>query len=955
MRHLSLGTTQGGPASHSFNPPSSSGTLNVPTVRTTSTVQSAPATSVPTTLPRPSVSFLPSPSALVTFGARPNLNSNASSEEKRQDSILRNRPMGAKPPKKKVGGRYNHHPFPGPSSFKVPSASPVLSGIRFLIALLPLTYDEKYFDNLYRPSVPLLRDTAQVRKIVDGLKDFKLCFTITITAPADDPVAFWCAFHQQVEDSVANGYRALPPCPELLDDNHMAEIRFEQVPFHLMTLSRKNNDGRYKLQPCHQLVYYDLLTTLQKASLNWRNPEGADPPVVNFLASRFGNMSGSIALLLDVDEVCDTCSYLRHGCFGFRLLSKLGFADAIAVNPEIGEDDQSASRCRPDICPPCTSCGRGEVKNVQVPMFTNSLVRRRSSTPPMDNSDKRDAVDPEGGWYANWSLENSVEDMFASPELPVAPLVAEPSKFPLPLPPDHTIATTKPTSERPVSIPVQADRTKSPTPEGPRIEFDPPSLPDPKAVHDVQMAFRGAIGDLAERAHVSGDSVDDAATKLLSALRSKVAASAAMSGQSTQSAIKVDDGDVRLPSIVSLIHEIGIFAIGDKSVGDGPRVAVYASACRLMLQNNHYWSPPSEKGYCVPCFLNGRSTPERLNQWETFGALLAVLLSWVPATMVSPFLIMALFSHNNQLDVPLEIIAVFNHDLAVIVSPWLRRKPGSKIDILSDVSTFLIDHMDMQAGVVSDIEKGLAHGITSDSEKKHILEEYFAELTTTFLTRLIFKQGELWKNDEFQALYRGFNLSLSSSETVVSIFHCHAPTNLDVARLVAAMYNNVSSPHDLISRFTMRDGRPTEKRSLQKQMFDVVFRHRVERYLQGQGNPLSESGSDMDDPLLRTKALLKVMTSFDLLPVNPKWRLHVHANLTATQRFNVTCAQFVFSDLSPSDRCGEEPHLIIHTCFDTIDVVMNKGLQSIILQPRQDFFDKWFHWVLTSSDEFNVL
>ncbi|KAI0073316.1 hypothetical protein K474DRAFT_1710806 [Panus rudis PR-1116 ss-1] len=559
-------------------------------------------------------------------------------------------------------------------------------------------------------------------------------------------------------------------------------------------------------------------------------------------------------------------------------------------------------------------------------------------------------VDPEGGWYANWTLENSVEDMFPSPELPVAPLVAEPSKFPLPLPPDHTIAKTKPTSERPISIPVQADHTKSPTSDA-RIMFDPPSLPDPKAVHDVQMAFRGAIGDLAERAHVSGDSVDDAATKLLSALRSKVAASAAMSGQSTQSAIEVDDGDVRLPSIVSLIHEIGIFAIGDKSVGDGPCVAVYASACRLMLQNHHYWSPPSEKGYCVPCFLNGRSTPERLIQWETFGALLAVLLSWVPATMVSPFLLMALFAHNNQLDVPLEIIAVFNHDLAVIFSPWLRRKPGSKIDILSDVSTFLIDHMDMQAssfttqpllpwivsdyslrfcqaGVVSDIEKGLAHGITSDRE--------------------------LWKNDEFQALYRGFNLSLSSNETVVSIFHCHASTNLEVAGLVAAMYNNVTSPHDLISRFTMRDGRPSEKRSLQKQMFDVVFRHHVERYLQGHGNPLSESGSHIGDPLLRTKALLKVMTSFDLLPVNPKWRLH-----------------FVFSDLSPSDRCGEEPHLIIHTCFDTIDVVMNKGLQSIILQPRQDFFDKWFRWVLTGSnhdsndglnqgfhdfnDEFNVL
>ncbi|KAI0073289.1 hypothetical protein K474DRAFT_1710834 [Panus rudis PR-1116 ss-1] len=921
---------------------------------------------VPTASPAPS--SLGSPIAAFASTARPPLYRNGTAEQNRQASQKRKKGGTSG-----TSGGYKHHPFPGPS-LSFGSSAPSSSGTLFHIAFLPLTYDSLYMDKQYHPTLPTLRDNFQVSNILSILGCVGLSSTITVVAPLNDHDVFWRTFHQQVVDTIDSPGYQLPPAPGRCSPSP-DNMTFEQVPFYVMNRSaHPDRNQHYKLSPAFHLVFYTLRANLSTKKNHWENPLGDNPPLVIFLCPKFGNLAAPIISLLDDGEICPECLHLPHGCFGFRLLPKLdsSWLEAEAIDPDFDDNDRPAGHCRPDICPTCTfggfCCWNGHVRPApSAGLLLDSIADQPNSMP---------ASFP---FSFSWPHESRL-----SFQVPLSP-GSESSGLPSP----STLFCRPLPSQPATEVPPNPSAVPAvPSPPSPAdmastndIEFDVPLLPDISVVEDAQAAIRNAVSTDAAfvspqaRPHICGRSSREAAQRMLESIQSLLSPPQNTDGQSVQNAIDVDavdedlsgpedmsecgntpDGDCeeissilddfRLPSVISLIHTVGTYEVSvsdnSTSAGCGVRSNIFKSACDIMFSHHHYWGE-SFMGYYLPDFHDGRGQKERLCKWEAFGALLGISLPWITTTQASPFILIALLAHNDELYITPEIIALFDKQLVVKLLPWFKHTPGDSIKYGSPLANFLINELNMQPGAIMDIQNAIASGST-ERKRKQLLREWYTSTTSTFLCRVIFDWPELFKNDEFQALRRGFNQSLPSETSIISILQNHAPTNNDVARLVGRMYDrHVKSATDVISKILVCNNRQHAETTVLKQMLDTLFHRRLERYLQGCGDPRKPTPDG--DPLLRSRLLLEVLTSSPLLPARKTWSIML---------------EFREPKTTPNNQ-GEAKALaaVFQSCFTSISVVMSDMMYQLILQPVQGdaptAFDKWFHTTLLASlNHFNT-
>ncbi|THH20619.1 hypothetical protein EUX98_g8548, partial [Antrodiella citrinella] len=506
---------------------------------------------------------------------------------------------------------------------------------------------------------------------------------------------------------------------------------------------------------------------------------------VVLLSPRFAHLKGPIRAFLPASPTpCGCADSSTHGCYSIRLL--LRFPPFATLNKSFNPDNptdtvdfaDTQNLCNTDgLCDYCPVCRTGTLGHEESAENASQSVHRATRTRTASESEAgpstiRRRINPPALGHQPTILDlgrrSTILDRGApGPSLPIVPLplpwggpnafswppVASPAnRLPLPMPPTLPV---------PEPVPVPEPTHREPSPEPPVApKFSACSFDKP-VYEKLYFAVRGAIkspSDLfAPIITAEGDyDVNVIATCLIDALVWLFRGEAMEDFEKGPGISAMHLGP---ETLLDLFESHSPFE-ATLTTGDGFTHSVFHKAVNMLLEKPGMMRKRSSKShFMVPNISMGYVMINEIEQikamWQTLGFLLCVYVARyqrTPSTSLSPFLLAALVSPSNApgLRLPIEVIAHFDRDAALALSPWFSIDPTSTIDVKAVPQPPVVGMLiELDYDAVTILRK-----ITNEAA--------YDELSSDVLIRqLLHDDGmALFKTDQFKALRLGFDTVL---------------------------------------------------------------------------------------------------------------------------------------------------------------------------------------------------
>ncbi|KAJ6554685.1 hypothetical protein B0H19DRAFT_1154327 [Mycena capillaripes] len=780
-------------------------------------------------------------------------------------------------------------PFPPPADPKV----------TIDVVCWPCTVDT-LFDPPGYPSHAFKIKNSHAIKYAKRLADFHLAFQIEVPAQG---VMSSAEFSRTALQHLGNHRLTLPPFPADYDAGPADELDGQL--WTLLHFRRRYDVYILEAHPSIQDSTFGY-AQFKKISTMPNVLPGANQRPWIFIAPRFGHLIGPMDCFSTPDAPLSGC----HPCYGLRVLSALPTTTGNRNNPLEAE-------CYVDYCPtpsitPIQSLlahlplPAGRIPDrPQTPPLQPSLIRHRSPQTPNTTSAERRVRQRR----SSSSIRHPIGIDQWLPETP-----AEPASPPPPPPP------------RPPLPPLEPD-----------VDFleSRDILSWHLSISNAVQPFPASVAMLtihARTVHAAAECMVDLVVHAENVKRGSTAAF-------TMYTREIQNQDIvhcntRLTAD-SFFRDIRLITIGIRegsghargiTHGVGPERATMREACVVIASRHHYWQQATGSFMFRPV-LTPVDTPieERIRTFYAHGTFLAVhcfLLKQGPLP-ISLWLLLALVNGRKAMIIPKHILMNLDPGAYDILAPWYDFHSDTPVPLPREAThplrQFILERMPQE------IQPNL---IRND----RTVDEHEAWVISAFASVLLGHHSP-WTHPEFIALRDGFNIGIKSTrfaDTIrrrralpffVALYNLRIKTVADIA------------PHLHFQILTRAANKTTP-------FFMKLFQLRLEHYLDGLGHPAALRGVQVseeeyegkrNDPLLRANLVLVSGSDSDLLPIEDNWRI-----------------LFRFQAKDITDSILGKP-LGFHTCFHSVDVLLDRNLREMLLEPLDDNlgqpskFDVWVH------------
>ncbi|TFK77715.1 hypothetical protein K466DRAFT_571306, partial [Polyporus arcularius HHB13444] len=143
-------------------------------------------------------------------------------------------------------------------------------------------------------------------------------------------------------------------------------------------------------------------------------------------------------------------------------------------------------------------------------------------------------------------------------------------------------------------------------------------------------------------------------------------------------------------------------------------------------------------------------------------------------------------------------------------------------------------------------------------------------------------------------------------------------------------------------------------------IFEDAFRERLKAYLKGRGHPdhpdvhelIPEEifMRDRDDPLLRARLFLQMMSGCDLVPPEGDWNLKARCFIALR---NMVAADYCGSDFLPTHRSARPSAPGARAASGT-SVTIDEAVRNLLREdPEGLLFEVWVHGAVLDPDDYN--
>ncbi|KAG1740811.1 uncharacterized protein EDB91DRAFT_1281564 [Suillus paluster] len=398
--------------------------------------------------------------------------------------------------------------------------------------------------------------------------------------------------------------------------------------------------------------------------------------------------------------------------------------------------------------------------------------------------------------------------------------------------------------------------------------------------------------------------------------------------------------DVEITDCTPLNMVIGsITANIGHGVGNGPMRTFWGALITLITQYSGHWQLVSDTGYYVPTVTSLPPSDDDIISFRAYSIIICTgFILEMELLPISPHVLVYLLDAYQTsvaqpfLDVmsPLTSHRLHSWPPPVITNPSTGRR---ELDV-----AFACDPYTMILEV---------DGTVQISQLRQLSEAAQESLGQRLVCHMIYGNETPLAHGlhaVYAALESAFNHVIHDDMKFRDYFHINGPGSAQ--SIIQGMFagRTLTSPQQVINLISYR---PIEQRSIHLRMGYIPdldyatlaeqFMAHLKCYLHGCGAPHASDGSILfeepshsDDTLLRSRLFLCSSTAHEYLPINP------------TQTINIK--------------------FDLHTCFYTLDVLLNETTANIINQsiPDNDSatdFDRWIHSVISgnSSDSYNQI
>ncbi|KAK6984801.1 hypothetical protein R3P38DRAFT_2575246, partial [Favolaschia claudopus] len=383
-------------------------------------------------------------------------------------------------------------------------------------------------------------------------------------------------------------------------------------------------------------------------------------------------------------------------------------------------------------------------------------------------------------------------------------------------------------------------------------------------------------------------------------------------------------------SLASFFHPFRLYRVGlrdsHQTHGAGPERAAMREACTVLTSSHHFWQQAAGSRMYHPVLTPlDEAIPERINTFRAHGAFLALhifLLQQAPLP-ISIWLILALINGRDGMEIPANFLLHLDPDAYDLMYMWYdfhRDTPVPQaMDANHPLRKWILKHM-------PGMQPNLIRNGRSPAEHKAWIVSAFAVI--------LLGHPSPWNHPEFLALQDGFNITIGRMRLAQTI------RNLGALPFLVALYDRRVKTISDVGDHLRFDTVTRARADFTMPYFVKLFELRLHHYLEGHGHPpqlrdveVTEDDfiADCDDPILRANLVLRSGSDSDLLPINDQWKI-----------------SFKFQGRNVGDSNVGTP-LGFHTCFLSIDVILDRHLKEILLErPSTDVrcaskFDAWVH------------
>ncbi|TFK82278.1 hypothetical protein K466DRAFT_603805 [Polyporus arcularius HHB13444] len=385
--------------------------------------------------------------------------------------------------------------------------------------------------------------------------------------------------------------------------------------------------------------------------------------------------------------------------------------------------------------------------------------------------------------------------------------------------------------------------------------------------------------------------------------------------------------------------------VGD-AIGSSPLRSLLRLCVQRLVGDERYWKAVG-RYRCV------RPGPSGVVEREThltlcgYFALLQMVSIHVGPLPISPMVLRyAIEGRDAALSFDSMFIRLIDPDLYDRLAPWDEYEWGTALP--SDPSHPLITLI-FSAGV--DVK------VFSDPPRHAELEWMERHL----VAQSVFDGTELASDaNGLRSFRQGMHIALAGGRTLDESFAYSCREYLAV--MCSVRLNDISLLIRHIEFKSALDRRAAEQQSAHSEdmpdsswdvIFEDAFKERVKAYLKGRGHPDHPDvrvvvGEDVfvrdrDDPLLRARLFLQMMSGSDLVPPNGDWKLKIYFRHVGRR-----------GPLPEGASIGHIHPINVHACFYDCTVTVDEGVRYLLREDHTGLlFDVWFHGAVLDPHDYN--
>ncbi|KAJ7433784.1 hypothetical protein FB451DRAFT_1572293 [Mycena latifolia] len=384
------------------------------------------------------------------------------------------------------------------------------------------------------------------------------------------------------------------------------------------------------------------------------------------------------------------------------------------------------------------------------------------------------------------------------------------------------------------------------------------------------------------------------------------------------------------PTVLGPFTEIALLAVRVQvgpGFGKGPRAEVLTRAMDIILSDGMYWTDCGEAAGLL---------------------MLLHMLHIGPPIGVSPFLFLNLFNGRqtaSRFDVDL-LTRFISHDSLALVkrfhSTALKDRFYASQDEMCVEYQFLVN--------IPGVDPSLISRSRSQDEQDGVCGSIISFITLGSI--------DIQHHPDFLAFADGFNVALEPFAAYDQVHHILEWFETPCRELIISSYDRcIKSVSDVVSHVTFTQSNPeTDPWDENNETVELIKKYLI-HYLSERGHPHIPGGilaalgirDDADDPLIRARLFVSVMTGSPMLPAQPVWSLKVTVMHDWDEAYPCTGPDGV-------EDFGPEAKASFQSCFKTVSITNNARLRHMLLsdspmEGQDTQFGQWFHGQALSSRE----